>query len=661
MNSKILLLASAIGLLTSVPASGADLATDAKAFGARDAVVAPDMSADGVNVVYITPGPGRKTVAVLGNMDTGQFRTVVSADGQPEALDWCHFASSTRTVCRFGGFVPWQGTSNNGEPVYFSRLVGIDLDGTNAKLLGQPQTAHDEWIRQADGQIIDWLDESGEVLVNRLYVPETDTVGKLVYNKKKGWGLDKLNVGTLRSETVESPREATNYMTDRRGQVRIMMIVDARNSGVLTGQLRYFYRTENSRDWKPLFQVSDLAKPEAQPLAIDASINSLYALKKKNGRYALYAIKLDGSMAETLIADNPRVDIDDVIRFGEGQKVIGYTYTEEDQKTVYFDPEFRSLAASLSKALPNSPIVDFADSSRDGRKLLIFAGSDRDPGRYYIFDRDKKALTPAMVARPELEGRTLASVRAVTIPAPDGVSIPAYLTLPPGKPERGLAAVVLPHGGPESRDRGGFNWLAQFLAARGYAVLQPQFRGSAGFGDAWLNENGFKNWRTSIRDIDVSAKWLASQGIADANKIAIMGWSYGGYAALQTAATDPAMYKAVIAIAPVTDLALLKTQAQNYSNYDLVVKEIGSGPHVTQGSPVNNASSIGAPVLLVHGTMDANVFYSQSQKMDAALKSAGKQSELLTFSDLDHQLDDSEARTRMLTKIGELLERTIGH
>jgi dipeptidyl aminopeptidase/acylaminoacyl peptidase len=661
MNVRNLLLASAIGLSMATPAWSGDLATDAKAFGARESVSAPDLSPDGSSVIYVTPGPGRKSVAVVGNLETGQFHTMVTSDGSPESIGWCHFAAASRAVCQFGGYVPWQGDTGAGDPVWFSRLVAVDLDGSHAKLMGQPESSHDEWIRQTDGQIIDWLDSNGKVLVNRLYMPESNTIGKLVYNKKRGWGLDKIDVASLRAEVVETPRESTSYMTDGQGNVRLMSVVDARSSGVVTGEIRYFYRTTDSKDWKQLFRVTDFERPEAEPLAIDASNNSLYARKKKNGRYALYAIKLDGSLAETLVAENPRVDIDDVIRFGEAQRVIGYTYTDERQKSVYFDTEFNSLAASLSKALPNSPLIDFSDSSRDGRKLLLFAGSDRDPGRYYVFDRDKKALTPAMVARPELEGRTLASVRSVTIPAPDGMSMPAYLTLPPGKGEKGLPAIVLPHGGPESRDRGGFNWLAQFLAARGYAVLQPQFRGSAGFGDAWLNENGFRNWRTSIGDIDASAKWLSSQGIADPNKIAILGWSYGGYAALQTAATDPGIYKAVVAIAPVTDLSLLKTQAQFYSNSRLVDKEIGSGAHVTQGSPVNNAASIAAPVLLIHGTMDANVFYSQSQKMDSALRGAGKQSELLTFKDLDHQLDDSDARAQMLTKIGELLDRTIGH
>jgi len=192
-------------------------------------------------------------------------------------------------------------------------------------------------------------------------------------------------------------------------------------------------------------------------------------------------------------------------------------------------------------------------------------------------------------------------------------------------------------------------------------VLQPQYRGSAGFGDAWLNQNGFKNWRTSIGDVTASAKWLASKGIADPKRTAIVGWSYGGYAALQSAATEPALYKAVVAVAPVTDLAMLKEDFHDFTNYKLVADEIGSGPHAADGSPLRHAADINVPVLLVHGTLDANVNYRHSQKMDQALKAAGKRSELITFDGLDHQLNDSAARTRMLTRIGEFLDAAIGH
>ena len=653
-----LLLGAGIAALSAVAAQAqapAGLAADAAAFGARESVDAPDLSADGSRVLYLTPGPGRKTVAVVGDLAAGKFATVVATDGDPESLYRCNFASSQRAVCQFGGLVE---SKSMGELLAFRRLVALDLTGGNPKLLGQAESSYDAWLRQDEGDIIDWLGGTeGSVLMDRLYVPEEGKINSLVVRTKSGWGVDKIDVTSLRSSTVESPREAAGYTTDGRGNVRLMSIVGSRDSGQLTGTVKYFYRTQGSKDWKPLVDSKD---EEFVPLAIDADIDSLYALKKKGGRHALHAIKLDGTLATRLVGENPRVDIDNVVRVGDGQKVIGYTFAEDKRQTVYFDPEFKALSMSLSKALPHLPLVSFVDASKDGRKLLVIAESDVDPGRYYLFDRDKKTLNEAMLARPELQGRTLASVKPVTIPAPDGVSIPAYLTLPPGREAKGLPAVVLPHGGPSARDEWGFDWLAQFLAARGFAVLQPQYRGSAGFGDAWLKDNGFKSWRTSIGDISATARWLASQGIADPNRLAIVGWSYGGYAALQSAATEPALYKAVVAVAPVTDLALLKQDYRNFTISNLVNKEIGSGPHVAEGSPLRRASAITVPVLLLHGTDDANVRVWHSQKMHDALRGAGKQSELVTFKGIDHHFRDSAARTEMLTRIGALLERTIG-
>jgi dipeptidyl aminopeptidase/acylaminoacyl peptidase len=218
----------------------------------------------------------------------------------------------------------------------------------------------------------------------------------------------------------------------------------------------------------------------------------------------------------------------------------------------------------------------------------------------------------------------------------------------------------MPHGGPSARDYWGFDPLVQFLAARGYAVLQPQYRGSAGFGDDWLGENALKNWRTAIADISTSARWLASQGIADPDRLAIFGWSYGGYAALQSAVVDPNLYKAVIAVAPVTDFTMLKEDYVGFTSAELVARDIGSGPNLVEGSPLRRVAEIRAPVLLVHGDLDANVAIRHSEKMAGALRSAGKQVDFLAYRGLDHYLQDSAVRTEMLTKAGQLLEATIG-
>jgi dipeptidyl aminopeptidase/acylaminoacyl peptidase len=635
------------------------IAEDAAAFGARPAVSSPSLSPDGSSVLYITPGPGPKTYAVISNLVTGKSTVVTSADGNPELLDWCDYSAPDRAVCEVSALV-----HQTAQILGFNRLLSTNLDGSDGKLLGQKSSFYDTALLQSGGYILDWNGRrDGKVLIEREYVPQGGeaAISSRLSRKKSGLGVDLVDTHNLQSSTVEQPRdEASDYMTDERGNVRLMMVEQAKQDGTLTGNVKYYYRTPDSREWKTL---ADYANYEDQitPLAIDADIDALYALKKKDGRRALYTIKLDGSLAETLVAENPRVDIANVVRIGNGLRVIGYTYVDEKQHTVYFDPEFKALAESLSKALPNLPIVNFVDGTADGRKLLIFAGSDSDPGRYYLFDRDTKTLNEAMVEHPQLEGRTLAKAKPVTITAADGAQIPAYLTLPPGKDPKNLPAVVLPHGGPSSRDDWGFDFLSQFLAARGYAVLQPEYRGSAGYGDQWMNENGFKNWRTSMGDIAASAKWLASQGIADPKRVAIFGWSYGGYAALMEAETDPSLYKAVIAVAPVTDLGMLKEDAQGYVDARIEADFVGDGPQIEEGSPLRHVDQIQAPVLLVHGDLDANVAFRHSQKMADALNAAGKQVEFLQYKGLDHQLRDSTVRAELLAHTAELLDRTIGH
>jgi dipeptidyl aminopeptidase/acylaminoacyl peptidase len=219
---------------------------------------------------------------------------------------------------------------------------------------------------------------------------------------------------------------------------------------------------------------------------------------------------------------------------------------------------------------------------------------------------------------------------------------------------------VLPHGGPGARDEWGFDWLAQFYASRGFAVLQPNFRGSAGYGDTWFQKNGFRSWRTAIGDVLDAGRWLAAQGIADPNKLAIVGWSYGGYAALQSAVTDASVYKAVVAVAPVTDINELREQHRRWSDYYIAEDFFGDGPQVREGSPAQNANKIKVPVLLFHGTDDVNVNYAQSELMDKALAAAGAKHELVTFEHLDHYLDDSSARAEMLRKSEAFLREALG-
>lgn len=654
-NVKLFVACLLAGASSNVSAQEISLDQAARLFGTRESVDSLAISPSGNRLVLLAAGPGRSSIVRVVELPSMQTKTIMTSAGDPEAFRWCDFASDTQIICRHAG---------NGligaDVVSYARLITFNTDGQDVKELGQRRSVYDAWIRQYDGAILDWLPgQNGAVMMERTYMPEAYKMNTRLVRTEEGLGVDRIELPSMKSSTVEPPRRgASSFMSDGRGNVRLMATYETAAAGAkLSGKFKYHFRAPGSKDWLELGEYDSVEEKGLEPLAVDADTNSAYVLKQLDKRDALYRVKLDAGISETLVAKDADVDIDDVVRFGHGQRVIGYTFATDRRHTVYFDPEFKKLSDSLGKALPKQPLVYFAGSSADGNKLLLFAGGDTVPGAYYLFDRKARNLNELQLSRPELEGKPLASVRSISYSAADGVQVPAYLTLPPGKEAKGLPAVVLPHGGPSARDEWGFDWLAQFLAARGYAVIQPNYRGSAGYGEDWQSENGFRNWKIAIADINASARYLASAGIADANRIAIVGWSYGGYAALQSVVVDPGLYKASVAIAPVTDLTLLKQDSHNFADSKIVREYVGSGENVTAGSPLRNAAKIRVPVLLVHGDLDANVSIGHSEKMANALP----QAEFVRFKGLDHYLNDSSARIEMLTKMGAMLDRTIGH
>ncbi|MFC0676666.1 alpha/beta hydrolase family protein [Lysobacter korlensis] len=656
-----IVLAAAIGSICAPSlaqeASPRKLETSGALFGVRPSVEDIDLSPDGKRIVYVTPGRGRTSVAFVAELDGSKQQAALEVDGNPERLRWCKFVTDQRLVCNISGQA-----DAGGVLVPFSRLLALNIDGSNQKPLGQRTSQFDARLRQFDGDILDWMPASGgSVLMARDYVPERGKMNTNVQRRKDGLGIDRIDTLTMAVKPVESPRkDVDSFMTDGRGVVRMKSFVPVRGAtGKLDARTVFSYRLPGSTEWQP-FSTWDESETGMFPVAIEADTNSAYALKKLDGRLALYRVKLDGSLAAELVHAHPKVDVDGVVRIANGERVIGVTFADEMRETVYFDPEYKRLAASWGKALPKLPIINFVGASSGTAKLLVRAGSDSDPGRYYVYDRASRSLNEVMLERPTLEGVQLANVKPITYPAADGTAVPAYLTLPPGKETaRGLPAVVLPHGGPSARDEWGFDWLAQYFAHEGYAVIQPNYRGSAGYGDDWLQENGFKSWRTSIGDVNAAGRWLVSEGIADPARLAIVGWSYGGYAALQSAVVEPELFKAIVAIAPVTDLEMVKSDARDYTNSHNVSEYIGSGPHVTEGSPLQNAGRFKAPVLMFHGDLDLNVRVRHARAMDAKLKSEGKASELVVYEGLEHQLADSNARALMLDRIGGFLKANL--
>jgi dipeptidyl aminopeptidase/acylaminoacyl peptidase len=252
-------------------------------------------------------------------------------------------------------------------------------------------------------------------------------------------------------------------------------------------------------------------------------------------------------------------------------------------------------------------------------------------------------------------GATLAPMTPVRVPLAGGLSMHGYLTLPPGRAGRNLPAVMLPHGGPYSRDGWGYDPLVQLLASRGYAVLQVNYRGSTGYGTDWLAA-GFQGWGTVMHDdITTAARWLAAEGIADPRRMCIVGWSYGGYAALIGAVKEPDLYRCAVSIAGVSDLAAIANEdSRFYGGRAATVNSTGA-QDLEALSPRRHVARIKAPILLVHGHADIQVVADHSKKMADALQRAGKPHDLLLIQNGDHSLRTPAMRLVLYEKLAAFL------
>ena len=654
------ILTKVCGMLLACAGSGAlaqaDAAALAKKFGALETVAQASLSPDGGKVAF-TSEATIGTVVYVADLDAGgKLTRVMSLARSSGRITSCSWSAATRLVCRAYYVIPTpQGL------ISATRMHAVDADGKNLVEVTAPLSSNARGSYQDGGRIIDYDVEGkqGSVLMTRQVLPD-DTIGTRLGSARHGLGVDLVDTLTRKRVSVEKANDdAFAYITDGHGTVRVMGTASDNSSGYLKGDEEFFFRKPGERNWQRL-SVRRENGSGFVPVLVDGAKNVAYGFDDDGDYRSLYTTALDGSGAKTKVLGKPGFDVDSLITIGRNRRVVGASYATERRETEYFDPDLRKLSEQLRRALPGQPSVDIVDASQDESKLLVIASSDTLPGQFYLYDKTKRALEEVLPVRPELEGAKLATMQPISFKAADGTMIPGYLTLPPGSTGKNLPAIVMPHGGPSARDEWGFDWLSQYYASRGFAVLQPNYRGSAGYGSAFFQKNGFQGWRTAIGDVNDAGRWLVAQGIAAPGKLAIVGWSYGGYAALQSAVLDPALYKAIVAIAPVVDLAKLRADAMNYTNGPIVARFVGSGPHVAEGSPAQNVEKIKAPVLMFSGDRDLNVDVSHPRLMHDRLTDAGKASIYVEFPGLDHQIADAAARTRILSESDAFLRKNLG-
>ena len=338
-----------------------------------------------------------------------------------------------------------------------------------------------------------------------------------------------------------------------------------------------------------------------------------------------------------------RVDFGNALFSEVTDDLIATTYDDERERIYWKDKNFEADYKLLQKQLPNKEI-GFASSTKDEKLWLISAYGDTDPGATYLFDRTSKKVTLQYEIREKLNRAYLAPMKAVTFKSSDGLEIPAYLTLPKGVEAKNLPAVILPHGGPWGRDSWGYDAFAQFLANRGYAVLQPNFRASTGYGKKFLDA-GNKQWGEKMQDdVTWGAKYLIAQGIADPKRVGIMGGSYGGYATLAGVAFTPDVYAAAVSIVgPSNLITLLESIPPYWEQIRTLFYQRMGDPNTPEGkaqllrqSPLSSASKIKTPLLVVQGANDPRVNKRESDQIVIALRDRGFPVEYLVAPDEGH-------------------------
>ncbi len=372
---------------------------------------------------------------------------------------------------------------------------------------------------------------------------------------------------------------------------------------------------------------------------------------------------------EEVVETDPmkRVDFGNAMFSEVSDDLIATTYDDERERIYFKDKGFEADYKNLQKQLPGKEL-NFVSSTKDEKLWIIGANADTDPGSTYLFDRATKKLTLQYQIREKLNRAYLAPMKPVKYPSSDGLEIPAYLTLPKGVEAKNLPAVIFPHGGPWYRDSWGYNAFAQFLANRGYAVLQPNFRGSTGYGKKFIDA-GNKQWGDKMQDdLTWGAKYLVSQGIADPKKIGIMGGSYGGYATLAGVAFTPDTYAVGVSIVgPSNLITLLESIPPYWEQIRKLFYERMGDPNTPEGkaqllrqSPLSAAAKIKTPLLVIQGANDPRVNKRESDQIVIALRDRGFPVEYMVAPDEGHGFARPVNNMAMFASAEKFLAKYLG-
>jgi len=575
-----------------------------EAFAELPMMVEPQLSPNGMHLAARVARNGELLLMIASIADEpNRVRTLSLGEND---LNWWRWVNDDWLIAGIGSE-----TSVQGMPWSISRVASIKRDGSKINILAKNVAAQ-------NGDDVIWVASDGSPRILLAYQSS-------IYDDEAGFWpqVDEVDVTNGRMRPVVQPRRnVMSWYADATGAVRMGVGYED-----TTRMAKLLYRD----DGRSNFRVIDRANRRRDesmvvPMLFTADPGKAIASDDHEGTYALYEYDLTRLELGKKIFAAPGFDIDGIERDTAGTGLAGVRYTADGPEVHWFDEGLAKIQADIDKAVGAQRRARIVSTSRDHQRMIVHVGSADQPGTYYYYDTSAGVMSSlSKISQNFGPGIHLSPVRTIRYKARDGLEITAVLTLPAGRDPKNLPLILMPHGGPFARDSEEWDWWVQFLAYRGYAVLQPNYRGSSGYGTA-LAEKGEGQWGLAMQDdLNDAVDWAVKEGIADAKRVCIVGASYGGYAAMRGAQRDGGRYRCAISYAGVSDLSAMMRYDGRFLNHgtrkDWMKQQ---APDFASVSPINFAGQLSTPILLMHGRKDRRVQVSQSREMAEKLKAAGK-------------------------------------
>jgi dipeptidyl aminopeptidase/acylaminoacyl peptidase len=628
-------------------AAGTVQATPIEAYGRLPAMESVTLSPDGSTLaVIVTVGDQRRII--VRRLDGVTLAQIELGERKVRGVQWAGADHVIISISRTTGI---SGVAQRGE---FYQAVSLNV--RTGKYIQLPVRSTDSVINVLAGSITTGVVAGEETAFT--------TLVNTVANNLQGDSIhiDFFRIGLDSGKAVRlqmGDADTEEFLTQSDGTV--VAKVSAKNRG-REGDVLYWIEIKRGSGWQKVFETT-LAdeSPSLFGLSPDGQSVIVTTWDEAENLWRPTPISLaDGKRGDFIgpaVAQGAIVD--------DQNRVLAYTRRGAFLEYDFVEPRLRAAWPMVRGAFKERQVT-LTSWSADFSKLVLYVDAGAGSPGYYLFDVTAKRVTPLGSDYPGVAPTEVAEVRPVYYTAADGMPIEAYLTLPRGREAKGLPLVVLPHGGPRARDAAGFDWIAQGLASRGYAVLQANFRGSTGYGRAFKRA-GYGEWGGKMQtDLSDGVAWLAKEGVVDAKRACILGASYGGYAALAGVTLEQGVYRCAVSIAGVADLPkMMSDDLLNYGTTSARLRderrlfgvEQPNDPKLAARSPAQQAAKANAPILLIHGRDDTVVEYVHSTTMQRALQAAGKPVELVTLPGEDHWLSRSATRLQTLNAAVTFLEK----